>query len=338
MKRLFLFVLVLWSAQLHAQSAQSYEEGLREATAKIAASIAGQERQIATVLDLNNLDGATTQLGKLVAQDVFDQLVSSGGGVTWIDLSRRDAVVRENKLAADRLMDETTQKQLGKLLGLSLIVSGTVTELGDSARIQLRAMEIETARVLGVASTTVALPESLKRLNDRRVAGSSGSGAGSSPARAETRNEILVLRSRNVSLVRLDPYMFRWSTSVEIENVSGTEVYLQLINVGLGPCVLDRPMPDNTSGIELFWGDRTSVESRRSQSTRLAPGQLTAINVTGACYLTSLPAFSSGKTDVSVSFAAIIGDKDMKLSMSLLDATVVNSVSSATRANSSRPN
>lgn len=322
MKRLFLIVLVLWSAQLHAQSAQSYEEGLREATAKIAALIAGQERQIATVLDLNDLDGATTQLGKLVAQDVFDQLVSSGGGVTWIDLSRRDAVVRENELAADRLMDEATQKQLGKLLGLSMIVSGTVTELGDSARIQLRAMEIETARVIGVASTTVALPESLKRLNDRRVA---GSGLGANPSRAETRNEILVLRSRNVSLVKDGDYYFRWSASVEVENVSGTEVFLQLIDVGLGPCVLAYPRNKHVSGMAIHSGRSGSIDNLRLESTRLAPRQVTSVTLTDICDPDRLSAFSD-RVDVSLSLGAIVDDQYMKLSMSLLDAAVVNYV------------
>lgn len=328
MKRLFLIVLVLWSTQLHAQS---YDEGLSQATGKLAASIAGREGQIATVLDLNGLDGATTQLGKLVAQDVFDQLVGSAGNVTWIDPAQRDFVVQENQLAADRLMDPATQKQLGKLLGLSLIVSGTVTELGDSARIQLRATEIETARVIGVASTTVALPESLKRLNDRRTGSTPYSAR---PTRPEARNEMLVLRANTISLLRYassyprEPEThFKWSATLEIENISGQEIHVRFVEMGFGACTFNGGRVGEVSGLsawgwERYYGEKKSREERIGLATRLAPGQVTVFTVTDRCERNNLPSFATGTVDLSVGFAVDSSEDYSRLAMSVTGAEI----------------
>lgn len=319
-KPLIAFGLLCISSLLHAQT---YEQGLTQLSGKIAQSVESKGAQVATVLDLNSLDGSVTQLGKLVAQDVFDQLVSGAPSVSWIDPSRRDFILKENQLAADRLMDPATQKQLGKLLGLSVIVSGTVTELGESARIQLRAVEIETARVIGSASTTVALPDAMKRLNDRR---SSAPASGTSN-RPELRNETFVIRPRYVSLLHYNDYQFKWATSLEIENVSGGEVYVRITGMSVGACGEYGEVNGLASwGFERYYGEEKDREKRLSLATLMAPGQVTTFTVKNICDRNNLAAFSSGLVDVSVDLAVDIGNKYARLSMSVPDAKIqVNS-------------
>lgn len=65
-----------------AVNAQSYEEGLHDLSARVGAELERRGTQVGTVLDLNGLDGSVTQLGKLIAQDGFDQLVSGAPSVT----------------------------------------------------------------------------------------------------------------------------------------------------------------------------------------------------------------------------------------------------------------
>lgn len=321
----WIFSLVVACLAMGSAYCQSYDDGLRELSTRIGNSLESRGPQVGTVLDLNGLDGPVTQLGKLVAQDVFDQLISGAPSVTWIDPSRRDFIIQENQLAADRLMDPATQKQLGKLLGLSVIVSGTITELGDSARIQLRAIEIETARVIGSASTTVQLPEALKRLNDRRAVSSTGSSG-----RAEMQNDVLVLRARGVSLVPYDRESFKWAASLEVENISGVEVYVRFVEMSLGTCPFDGGRYGRVDGIaswgfERYYGETKDRQERLSLATLLAPGQVTTFSVTDYCELNMLPAFDSGLADVSVGFAADIGERYARLSISVRDADVRNS-------------
>jgi FlgO protein len=319
-KPLIAFGLLCVSSLLHAQT---YEQGITQLSGKIAQSVESKGAQVATVLDLNSLDGSVTQLGKLVAQDLFDQLVSGAPSVSWIDPSRRDFILKENQLAADRLMDPATQKQLGKLLGLSVIVSGTVTELGDSARIQLRAVEIETARVIGSASTTVELPDALKRLNDRR---SSAPAIGTS-SRPEVRNETFVIRPRYVSLLDYNGQEFMWVTSLELENISGGELYVRITGMSVGACSGYREVNGLASwGREYYNGEERDREKRLGLATLMVPGKVTTITVKNTCYRENLAAFSSGLVDVSVDLAVDFGDKYARLSMSVPDAKIqVNS-------------
>lgn len=320
-KPLIAFGLLCVSSLLHAQT---YEQGLTQLSGKIAQSVESKDAQVATVLDLNSLDGSVTQLGKLVAQDVFDQLVSGASSVSWIDPSRRDFILKENKLAADRLMDPATQKQLGKLLGLSVIVSGTVTELGDSARINLRAVEIETARVIGSASITVELPDALKRLNDRR----SAAPASGTSNRPEVRNETFVIRPRYVSLLNSPNFIyFKWATSLEIENISGEDVYVRITGMSLGACTYGIGY-GKINGL-ASWGQYESVnnkdkdkEERLQLATLLTAGQVTTFTASDTCERENLPAFSSGLVDISVNLAVDIADKYARLSMSVSDAKI----------------
>lgn len=316
-------VLFLWLlCASFALRAQSYEQGITQISGKIAQSVGADRKHVATVLDLSDLDGSVTQLGKLVAQDVFDRLVSNAPSVSWIDSSRRDFIIKENQLAADRLMDTATQKQLGRLLGLSVIVTGTVTELGDSARIQLRAVEIETARVIGSASTTVVLPDVLKRLNDRR----SSAPINGSSSRPEMRNEAFVIRPRYISLLHYNDYQFKWSASLEIENISGEEVYVRLTDMSVGACTYYNQTGRISGLAQRFYREEMNREKRLGMATLLAAGQVTTFTVSDVCDRSNLPAFSSKLADITVSLAVDIGDKYAGVSMSIQDAAVqVNS-------------
>jgi hypothetical protein len=304
--------------------AQTYPDGLREVSERIGHSLESRgAQQIGTVLDLNGLDGSVTQLGKLIAQDVFDQLVSGAPSVTWIDPSRRDFIIHENQLAADRLMDPATQKRLGKLLGLSMIVTGTVTELGDSARIQLRAVEIETARVIGSASTTVQLPEALKRLNDRRAA-SAGS---QTPGQLES--DVLTLRANRVDLLSTGVNrnsVFAWSASVQIENTSGRDLWIIVTNLALGPCPYGAHGRRNSlSGVEythdLNPGLVTHAQ-RKPYYTPMPAGASVFVTVNSECRIENLPAFTSGRTNLVASIAVDFVDRLERRSFSIPEVAI----------------
>lgn len=317
-KALGLVLILTWGClEFGAVSAQAYEEGLREATTRIGTAVEGRGAQVATVLDLSGLDGNVTHLGKLIAQDVFDQLVSGAPSVTWIDPARRDFIIQENRLAADRLMDPATQKQLGRLLGLSLIVTGTVTELGDSARIQLRAIEIETARVIGSASTTVQLPEALKRLNDRRA--SAPRASSSDPIESD----VLSLRATRVDLLSTGVNrnsVFAWSASIQIENSSGRDLWIILTDLSLGPCAFGSAGRESISGVEYTRGLNPSLVThaqRQPYYTPMPAGAMIMVTARAECRVENLPAFASGTSNLVASIAVDFVDRLERRSFSI---------------------
>lgn len=322
-----LLIFFLTCGVTHAM-AQSYDEGLRDVSARIAGSLENPESQVGTVLDLAGLDGSVTQLGKLIAQDVFDQLVSGAPSVTWIDPSRRDFIIQENQLAADRLMDPATQKQLGKLLGLSMIVIGTVTELGDSARIQLRAVEIETARVIGSASTTVQLPEALKRLNDRRAI-TARNGARTA---AQLAGEVLSLRATRVDLLSTGVNRnstFAWSATIQIENTSGLDLWIIMTDLALGPCSFGRWIgTGRLSGVEYTRAldpSLTTHAEREPYYTPLPAGASISVSAREECPVEDLPTFGGGTTNIVAGIAVDFGDRLERRSFSIADVQIDSS-------------
>lgn len=274
----------------------TYEQGIDELSGKVATSLSARSAQVATVLDLSGLDGATTQLGKLIAQDVFDKLVSNAASVTWIDPSQRDFIMKENQLAADNLMDPATQKRLGKLLGLSTIVIGTITELGETARVQLRAVEIETSRVIASASVTIDIPKEMQRLNDRSTS------VGAQAVDQVTsifKNETLVSRAKSFHLYPSSKVGgAEYSVVFEIENVSGQDLWLFLATASPGTCRFEY-YNRAVSGIGYSWTygfeARGSTHERRVQSfTSVPAGGSILVNLQDICERNKMPNYESG--------------------------------------------
>lgn len=61
-------------------------------------------------------------------------------------------VIREHRLQAGALFDETARALLSGLLGAEVLVAGSYARTGSGFRIQLRAVDVDTGAVLGAAS------------------------------------------------------------------------------------------------------------------------------------------------------------------------------------------
>jgi hypothetical protein len=73
-------------------------------------------------------------------------------------------VIAEQKLTLSHLIDPSSAKKLGKLLGVDAIVSGTITDLGISLRVNARLIGTETGEVFAVAACRLTKDEDVRRL------------------------------------------------------------------------------------------------------------------------------------------------------------------------------
>lgn len=270
----------------------SYDQALDKVGQTLGMRLATSSQKTATVLDFTNLDGMATQLGRLVTQDLTDRLLTTAPSISWIDRSQRDFILKENKLAADKLMDPATRKQLGRLMGIDTIVVGTLTTLGKEMRLQARVIDIETARVLAVASTTFLIPDSMNSLADRSVSGGgAGEGVGDSSYNSVFRNQALLIRAKALSVKpfiyagnNISTSVFTVATSVEIENVSGGDIWVGILSLGVGTCKINGFSDFN--GLTFVHNDsypdfqqvkNGSSEERRNQLTALPAGSKTVL-------------------------------------------------------------
>jgi hypothetical protein len=73
-------------------------------------------------------------------------------GYTLIDRSQLDRIRREQNFQMSDEVDDETAVSIGKIIGADIIVIGMVDGEGNLRRLRLRALNTQTAQVVGVAS------------------------------------------------------------------------------------------------------------------------------------------------------------------------------------------
>ncbi|MEX1013714.1 MAG: FlgO family outer membrane protein [Candidatus Paceibacterota bacterium] len=115
------------------------------------------------VIEFSDLNGQVTNLGKFLAEEVITKLFQSNK-FKVIERQLLNKVIEEQKLQVSGIIDERSVKELGNLLGVEAIVSGTVTELANSVRINARLIGTETGEIFGAASSEIPKDESIRKL------------------------------------------------------------------------------------------------------------------------------------------------------------------------------
>jgi TolB-like protein len=89
----------------------------------------------------------TEDIGKIVAEWLITGLVETGR-FDVIERALLQKVVEEQKIGISGMIDQRSAAQLGKLLGVKTIVSGTVLSVGGSVEINARLISVETGSIM----------------------------------------------------------------------------------------------------------------------------------------------------------------------------------------------
>jgi curli biogenesis system outer membrane secretion channel CsgG len=73
-------------------------------------------------------------------------------GFTIIDRSQLDSIRQEQNFQLSGVVDDETAVSIGKIVGANIIITGSVTGTDSTRRLRLRALDIQTAQVMAVAS------------------------------------------------------------------------------------------------------------------------------------------------------------------------------------------
>lgn len=166
---LFFFLLVTGCVST-AQKANDQEERSRQLdkalnglTSQIVKSIRGTGRKKIAIIEFSDLDGNVTQFGQFLAEELITRLFTSKK-FEVIERQLLNKVLEEHKLSLSGLVDPSSARELGRLLGVDAIVSGTITDLGTSLKINARLISTETGEVFAVAATEIEKDEKVINL------------------------------------------------------------------------------------------------------------------------------------------------------------------------------
>lgn len=161
---LFFAVLIFTSKNSFSQN---YEDGITELATELAKKIEQTGKKKVAVYNLNNLSKQVSELGVFLAEELSVSLANEGKNIEVIDRSRVEDLIQENNLARKGYIDPETAKSLGKLAGVELLVTGTLTPIGEYFRLSVKILDIETATVKGAGKKSISRTKDLDTMNSQ---------------------------------------------------------------------------------------------------------------------------------------------------------------------------
>lgn len=133
----------------------SLEQRLSELSKEISDELTGNQKTTVAIAEFVDLDGRVTGFGKFLAEELVTRLYKTKK-LKVIERQRLDKVIAEQKLSLTEIIEASSAKRIGRILGVDAIVAGTISELGNNFRINARIINTETGELLAAAGTTVA--------------------------------------------------------------------------------------------------------------------------------------------------------------------------------------
>lgn len=168
--------------------AGNYDQEMAAMAGNVANGLEEQGVRSVAVLDFTDLQGATTELGRFLAEELSTNLVLSKKRFDVIDRANLNRLLDEHKLSRSGLVDPENIKRLGKVAGAHALITGTVTPMGDKLRISAKVISTETAKIVGAARGDIEKTEAIKDLIKNRIVGNT-SGSTSRQVSATTPKE-----------------------------------------------------------------------------------------------------------------------------------------------------
>jgi TolB-like protein len=160
---LYLYLLSCLIVPTHANAQGALSQRVDELSQQIAAKMTAKQKTTVAVVEFADLQGNVTDFGRFLAEELITRLYDAGK-FRVIERQQLNKIIAEQKLSLTGVVDPASAKQLGKILGVEAIVSGTVTNLAQSVRVNARLISTETGEIFAVASTEIFKDESVTGL------------------------------------------------------------------------------------------------------------------------------------------------------------------------------
>ena len=236
MKKVIYFVLIIMFMQVNlAFAASNLEEGVKQLAEQISKNMQEKQSKKIAIIDFSDLNGNVTALGQFMAEELTTQLFIIAPGKFEV-VERRQLLKLEEELVLGQvgIIEEKGIKKMGQVLGVDAIVTGSMTDLGNTVKINARLMAVETAKIFAVAATDIPKTGIVADLLARPIAprqpivSSAGHGSVSTPAVSSTISSIEPPKSGT-------PFQEFKELRVEVESLQVTKanavvMFLKYIN------------------------------------------------------------------------------------------------------------
>lgn len=155
-------IFSMWAAV--AGAASQLDDRLDELTQQITQKMGEKSKKKIAVVEFSDLQGNVTDFGRYLSEELITRLVNSGKFDDVVERRLLAKILSEHKLALTDIVDPSAAQQLGKILGVDAIVSGTVSDLGSSLKVNARLIGTERGSIFAAAATNIVKDEAVNRL------------------------------------------------------------------------------------------------------------------------------------------------------------------------------
>ncbi len=207
--------------------AQSFDENVKTISKELGAQMKERNAEKVAVVGFSDLNGFQSAFGDFLSEELVSALFGAGD-FDVVERREINRVLTEQSGYDPDLFDSENLAAIGKLLGVEVIISGTITDLGSSVRLNSRAISVETGRIIGASSATFAKDEAMTNLLLRPAAQLSPArelapGFIQQPGSLGVRNKWVSIEPTSV-FVGSDRKQIK--VTAEIRNISGTDICL----------------------------------------------------------------------------------------------------------------
>jgi TolB-like protein len=130
--------------------------------------LSARKKQTIAISGFTTRDGKVSGLINLLNEMALVE-VSKNEGLQVVEREKFDMVLKEQKLALSDLVDTTNAIQVGQILTVSHILTGTVLEMPGSVMIFGRIINVETGEVESAAQVIIPKNREVEQLLKQRV-------------------------------------------------------------------------------------------------------------------------------------------------------------------------
>ncbi|WP_339708528.1 FlgO family outer membrane protein [uncultured Kriegella sp.] len=106
-------------------------------------------------------NGERTALGNYLTEDFSVYMTNHGDKFEVIDRNHLDILLKEHQSNAEGYIDENTAKELGKIIAVDVIITGTYTVLNSIVKVRAKALDSETASQFAANMGNLPLNENI---------------------------------------------------------------------------------------------------------------------------------------------------------------------------------
>ena len=119
-----------------------------------------------TMLAILNIRSDFTAFSEYIISELNAHIVNDGF-FSLVDRQELDQIRTEQNFQLSGDVDDNSALAIGKMLGAQTIITGTVSPLGSQWRIQIRALDVQTAQVRGQFNKNIASGETVAALTGK---------------------------------------------------------------------------------------------------------------------------------------------------------------------------